>query len=370
MTTLLNCRRNDNSDSMKISESPVKSGKNKVKQVKKAFTDSSNFINFNKTIMAKHPNMEIDTAVVFKSMLHMIKELKTENDCREHLERLRWNGEPICPHCGSQRENHYKLKAKGVFRGLYKCKDCRKRFTVKVGTMFEDSHIPLLTWFMAMYLFSSHKKGISSLQLHRDLGVTQKTAWFMLSRMRNTLANKIDFKFEGEVQVDETFVGGLNLNRSRTKRVAKTQGRSVKTKTPVFGMLSQGLVYTEVVRNTRSGTLKPIIKSKVKEGTTVISDGWMGYRGLSKLYEHKIINHSKGVFKQGGYHTNSIEGFWSQLKRGIIGIYHVTSPKHLHKYCDEFSYRYNTRNMTDGERFNLSLINADERLMYKDLIAE
>lgn len=354
---------------MITSERSVKSSNKREKQVKKAFTGSSNFIKFNKTIMAKHPNLETDTTTIFKSYIHLTNSLQTEEDCRKHLEQLRWNGEPICPHCGTQRENHYKLKSKGVFRGLYKCKDCRKRFTVKVGTIFEDSPIPLRLWFVAIYIFTAHKKGISSLQLHKDLGVTQKTAWFMLSRIRNTFANRVDFKFEGEVQVDETFVGGLNLNRSKSKRIAKTQGRSLKTKTPVFGMISQGLVYTEVVKNTRGATLKPIIRQKVKEGSRIVSDGWMGYRGLDRQFEHQIIKHNHGIYKMGPYHTNSIEGFWSQLKRGIIGIYHVTSPKHLHKYCDEFAYRYNTRKMSDGERFNLALINSDERLTYKELIS-
>jgi transposase-like protein len=133
-------------------------------------------------------------------------------------------------------------------------------------------------------------------------------------------------------------------------------------------MLSEGLVYTKVVDNTKGHTLKTIIFDKVKLGSTVVSDGWVGYKGLSLHYEHKVIPHNRGQYVKDSYHTNSIEGFWSLLKRGIIGIYHVTSKKHLHKYCDEFAYRYNTRQMTDGERFNLSLINADERLMYRDLI--
>ena len=333
-------------------------------------TRSSKFIIFNKSIMAKHPDIELDTASVFKSVIQMISTLDTDRACREHLERLRWNSEPVCPHCGSQRKNHYQLKYDGVFNGLHKCKDCRKRFTVTVGTIFHGSQISLRKWFMAIYIFSSHKKGISSVQLAKDIDVTQKSAWFMLSRIRSSFKSEVEFEFEGIVQVDETFIGGKNKNRSKNKKVENSQGRSLKTKTPVFGMVCDGLVYTEVIENTRGKTLKPIIRGKVKAGCTIVSDGWMGYRGLSEDYKHKVIQHNLGIFKQGPYHTNSIEGFWSQLKRGIIGIYHYTSPKHLHRYCDEFAYRYNTCKMSDGERFNLSLVNSDIRLMYRDLIAD
>lgn len=340
-----------------------------VKFVRKTFQESSKFIIFNKSIMAKHPNIELDSSTIFKSLLHMLNELKTDSDCRQHLELLRWNGMPICPHCGSQRENHYRLLHKGIFKGLYKCKDCRSRFTVTIGTMFEKTRIPLRKWFTAIYLFSSHKKGISSVQLHKDIDVTQKTAWFMLSRIRNAFKNNVDFQFTELTQVDETYVGGKNKNRNYNKKVKGTQGRSLKAKTPVFGLLSEGLVYTEVVQNTKGSTLKPIIESKVKEGSTVVSDGWRAYRGLDKNYKHRVIPHNKDIYKIGPYHTNGIEGFWGLLKRGLVGIYHKTSPKHLHRYCDEFAYRFNTRTLSDGERFNLTLINSDERLMYQELIA-
>ena len=134
-------------------------------------------------------------------------------------------------------------------------------------------------------------------------------------------------------------------------------------------MLNDGLVYTQVVKNTKGKTLKTIIRSKVKQGSILVSDGWVGYRGLQHEYSHKIIKHNLGVFKNGSYHTNGIEGFWSLLKRGIIGSYHYTSDKHLHRYCDEFAYRYNIRSLSQGEQFNLTLINSDERLSYKELIA-
>lgn len=305
----------------------------------------------------------------FNSLIKMIEVLDTEQKCREYLEELRWNGEPICPHCGSIRENHYKLKQGGKFKGLYKCKDCRERFTIRIGTMFEDSNIKFKKWFLAIYLFSSHKKGISSHQLAKDIDVTQKTAWFMLSRIRNAFQPDRTGKFDGITQVDETFVGGKNQKKSKEKRTEKTQGRSTKTKTVVFGLLSNGIVTTEIVPNTKGKTLIAVIKDMVKEGSIVVSDGWVGYSSLHKYYTHKKIPHNEGLYVKESFHTNSIEGFWSLLKRGILGIYHSVSPKHLQKYCDEFAFRYNTKDYKEGDRFNLALLTATERLRYEDLIA-
>ncbi|MDM1046469.1 IS1595 family transposase [Myroides sp. 1354] len=306
--------------------------------------------------------------IIFKSLINLMETLQTENDCREYLENLRWNNEPICPHCGSVSENHYRLRAKGIFNGMYKCKHCRNRFTVTIGTMFEGSHIKLKKWFLAIYLFASHKKGISSVQLSKDINVTQKTAWFMLSRIRHNFRDKSEVVFEGITQVDETYIGGKNKNRSKNKKIDNTQGRSLKSKIPVFGLISNGYVYTKVIPDTKGKTLKGIIDDLVVKGSIIVSDGWKGYKGLSKEYIHKIIEHNKGIYVKDQFHTNSIEGFWSQLKRGIIGIYHITSPKHLSKYCNEFTFRFNTRKLTDGERFNLALISADDKLEYKELI--
>ncbi len=309
-----------------------------------------------------------DLQTKFSSFAQMLEKLADETVCREFLEHLRWGKEPVCPHCGCQNKEHYQLKQKGEFKGLYKCKDCRERFTVKVGTMFHGSPISLRKWFIAIYIFSSHKKGISSLQLHRDLGVTQKTAWFMLQRIRNTFATTPEEKLTGVTQVDETFVGGKNKNRHADKKVKESQGRSVKDKTPVFGLVNKGKVNTKVVPDTKSKTLKPIITEMVEEGSIVVSDEWLAYKGLSNSYQHEVLKHKERQYVNNSFHTNSIEGFWSLLKRGIFGIYHSTSPKHLSKYCDEFSYRYNTREFTDGERFALSLVNSERRLTYKQLI--
>lgn len=290
----------------------------------------------------------------------------SEEKCRTYLEQIRWNGTPICPHCGSQNKKHYELKTKGFFNGLRKCKDCKKRFTVTVGTMFEGSNVPLKKWFIAMYIFVSHKKGISSHQLARDLGITQKSAWFMLGRIRNCFGVNHNVKFSGAIQVDETFIGGKNKNRHANKKVKESQGRSVKDKTPVFGLLNECGVRTVVVPNTKSTTLKPIIEKMVQQGAIIVSDEWNAYNGLKKNFQHEVVKHNEGQYVKDGFHTNSLEGFWSLLKRGIFGIYHQVSPEHLNEYCDEFAFRYNTREYPDAERFNLSLQIAREKISYKE----
>lgn len=192
---------------------PVKLLITRKNKVRKTLPVTPKFINFNKTQMAKHPNIDPNTAKIFKSVFDMMSTLNSEKACREHLEKLRWNGEPICPHCGSQRENHYKIKGRTEEKFRYKCKDCRLPFTVTLGTIFEKSTIPLQKWFMTIYLFTTNKKGISSHQLMRDIGVTQKSAWFMLSRIRNSIRCRVDFEFDGITQIDETYVGGKNKNR-------------------------------------------------------------------------------------------------------------------------------------------------------------
>ena len=298
----------------------------------------------------------------FKSLPQLLNHFKDEKTCTDYLASMRWDGNVCCPHCGND-------KVYTTDRG-YKCADktCHKKFSVTVGTVFEGSKIKLSLWFAAVYLATAHKKGISSLQLSRDLGVTQKTAWFMLHRIREMLNINAPELLSGTTQVDETFIGGKNKNRHSDKKVENSQGRSVKDKTPVFGMLNNGQVQTEVVKDTKASTLKPIIYSMVQKGSIVVSDEWNAYNGLNKDFKHEVLKHNENEFVKGGFHTNSIEGFWSLLKRGIFGIYHSVSPKHLDRYCDEFSYRYNTRTIADTDRFSESLKQVEGKLTYKMLI--
>lgn len=311
----------------------------------------------------------------FTTFASMLEAFPDDKSCREYLEYIRWNNQPVCPHCKSKE--HYRLKVKGEFKGNYKCADCRLRYTVTVGTIFESTHISLRKWFIAIFLFSAHKKGVSSHQLGRDLGITQKSAWFMLGRIRHAFEEKSVMSEENKikdvvVQVDETYVGGKNKNRHYDKKIPQSQGRSTKDKTPVFGIMETGgKVFPFVVPNTKAKTLSPIIKKMVKDGSIVVSDDWSAYRTLSKKYKHTVVDHSKNEYiSSNGLHTNGIENFWSLFKRGIYGIYHHASRKHLHRYCAEFAYRFNSRKIKDADRFNVTLNRLDGRLKYKELIAK
>ena len=310
--------------------------------------------------------------IKLNSFVEMLTSLPNDAACRTYLEQKVWGGIPTCFHCGVQSEKHYSLKTKGVFKGQYKCKDCRERFTVTLGTMFEGSHIPLRKWFIAIYIFSLHKKGVSSHQLASDLGITQKSAWFMLSRIRKAFEpKKKEGKIDGTISCDETFIGGKNKNRHKDKKVENSQGRSCVDKTPVFGMKQEGGdIHLRVVKNTKSETLKPIIKEMVEQGSIVVTDEWNGYNNLAKEnFNHVVVNHSRKEYVCNGFSTNNVENFWSLLKRGVYGIYHQVSPKHLPKYCDEFAFRFNARKASTNDKFDFSLINST-KLTYKTLIAK
>jgi transposase-like protein len=300
----------------------------------------------------------ISEQVKFANLLDVAKRFPTEESCREFLEHARWDGKPVCVHCG------YDEKVYRIQNGkLYKCPNCRKPFSVKVGTIFEDSALPLQKWFFAMYVISAHKKGISSCQLARDLEVTQKTAWHMLHRIRLAMkTTSFSEPLEGTIECDESYVGGKVRGGKR--------GRGSENKTPVFGMVARGGdVRSMPVNDVKARTLKPIIHEHVAKGSTVITDELYSYNGLSQDYTHKRIGHLKKEYVRGGVHTQNIENFWSLLKRGIIGIYHHVSPEHLHRYCDEFEFRYNSRTTEDTDRFIETLRRCSGRLTYSELIS-
>jgi transposase-like protein len=297
----------------------------------------------------------------FKSVIELLQAFPDEMTCIKHLEELRWNGNIISPFDASSTV--YMCAG-----NKYKCKNTGKYFNVRTSTLFDNTKVALQTWFLAIYLVTGHKKGISSLQLGRDLNVTQKTAWFMLQRIRNCFGIENNNELNNEIEIDETYVGGKNKNRHNANKIEGSQGRSVKDKAPVLGMVErEGKVVANVVRDTTAKTIVPEIVNIVK-GATVYTDEYLSYKSLQRIYDHSFVKHNQGMYVDGRVHTNTIEGFWSLLKRGIFGIYHFTSKKHLQKYVDEFVFRYNTRGGSDCSRFNLLLAHSANRLTYKELI--
>ncbi len=251
----------------------------------------------------------------FKTLPQLLDFFKDEETCRQYLAEQRWGGNVTCPFC-----SYHKVYTTN--RG-YKCasKTCYKKFSVTVDTVYENSKVPLRIWFGAMYLATAYKKGISSCQLARDLGITQKTAWFVLHRVREMLKIKSPNKLRNVVEVDESYFGGKNKNRHADKKVDNSQGRSVKDKTPVLGAIQRnGVVHAIVVPDTKAVTIKPIITDLVKEGSIMVTDEWHSYNCLKANYFHVVVNHKDNEYVRGAFHTNTIEGYWSLLKRGIYGI--------------------------------------------------
>lgn len=310
----------------------------------------------------------------FTNLTECLDYFKDEAVCVAYLEQQRWGGTPACPFCGVV--NPYRTN-----RG-FKCRDkeCGKKFSVTVGTVYENSKIPLRTWFATIYLCLSSKKGVSSLQISRQLGITQKSAWFLLHRIREMLKDKAPQMLRESVQIDETYVGGLAKNKHKSK-LAKTKeqqdgkglrGRS-ETKTPVFGIVETGgKVVVKVTQWVTKKSAKELIEKHVAHGSTITTDGYAmyAYLGQDDRFKHVMVDHSNGQYVKGGFHTNGIENFWSLLKRGIIGIFHQVSPQHLQRYCDEFAARYNTRQIKDHQRFELSIQNSEGRLKYQQLIGK
>ena len=301
----------------------------------------------------------------FKNILDFQKEFSSEEKCREYLEQQRWNGNVECPFCGC-------TKVYRTNRG-FKCADkfCAKKFSVTTGTIYENNKVGLRTFFAALYLISSSKKGISSLQLSRQLGITQKSAWFVLHRIREMLKEKTPVALSNTVEVDETYIGGKYKNKHKSVRKAAHESNAshVDNKTCVVALLERNNKVKTHVHTNKALTLKDMVRLHVDKSATIYTDSLTAYKGLDKEFAgHEIVNHYEEEYVRGTVYTNSVEGFFSILKRGIYGIYHQVSPKHLHRYCIETAYRYNTRKIKDVERFDTSVKRCEGRLKYKDLI--
>jgi transposase-like protein len=283
---------------------------------------------------------------------------------RKHLEAIRWPDGPVCPHCGNY-EKIYEVKSAKARAGVYACAACRKQFTVTVGTLFERSHVPLNLWFQAAYLLAGSKKGMSAHQIHRILGVTYKTAWFMCHRIREGMREFNPGALGGQnkvVEADETFVGGKAKNAKRGKPVPKKEA--------VFSLLERdGKVRSTHVPAVNHKNLRPAIVAQVDRKSYLMTDEAPVYKRIGHEFAgHGTVNHSieeyvRGVF----WHTNTIEGYFSILKRGINGVYQHVSQQHLKRYLGEFDFRYNNRTVSDMERAEIGLNGLEgTRLTYRD----
>jgi transposase-like protein len=284
--------------------------------------------------------------------------------CFQYALNLRWpNGVVSCPRCGSEKHSFIKT------RRIWFCAGCKKQFTLKVGTIFEDSPLGLDKWMCAFWMICNCKNGISSCEVARAIGITQKSAWFMMHRIRLALHDTAPAKFGGEVEADETFIGGKSRNMHIAQRKRRITAAGVKDKTAVMGLLERGgKVRTKVVSNRKKHALQAEVRKHVEAGAALYTDALRSYDGLAGEYVHKVIDHAV-AYVDGRIHTNGLENFWSLLKRGINGTYVSVEPFHLFRYLDEQSFRYNNRkDIGDQGRFELGMKHvADRRLTYKEL---
>jgi transposase-like protein len=287
-------------------------------------------------------------------------EYSDENEARKYFESIRWPNGPVCPHCGSK--NHYALKPRSTSNrpcraGLYKCKDCGKQYTVAVGTIFSDSKVPMRKWLLAFFLLSSSKKAMSAHQIHRSLGVTYKTAWFMCHRIRHAMKPMEEEKLSGTVEMDEAFIGGKGSQKAKVVSLIERGGE----------------IRTKVVDRLTHKNIGPFVRENVAKGSTLNTDA---NPRLETLYlpaiKHDSVNHSENEYSRekadgSKVHVNNCESFTGLLKRGIMGAFHHISQQHLPRYCDEFAFRWNTRKTEDGERFETALgMTVDKRLKYRE----
>lgn len=284
----------------------------------------------------------------FNSIIALANHFNSEKRCRDFITEQRWHKVVVCPFCGSI---HVYTCSNGD--NQFKCGDCHKRFSCLVGTIFQNTKLPLQKWFMAMYLISSHKKGISSHQLGRDLHITQKSAWYILHKVRTLFGQYDTPALQGEIELDEMYLGGRETNKHESKKTEGTQGRSTKTKTPIFGMVQRdGKACAMKVENTRAETLLPIIKQFCVEHSMLFTDELSSYGMVGSAgYQHAIIRHGMKEYCRGNVTTNRIEGFWAHFKRMVFGMYHYVSREYLQRYIDEAIYRYNTRKNSESWRF-------------------
>lgn len=313
--------------------------------------------------MSNHLNcrdMEIITATYidfskFNTLSSMMEHFTNDEVCRDAFAQARWHGDVVCPKCG----RHHCHKGSG---GRYTCNACKHRFGVTVGTIFENTKIGLRKWFIAMYMMSSHTMGVSSCQVARDLGITQKSGWFILHKLRTlyeqdeTDVASSDKNIEKAIECDEMYLGGREKNKHQSKKTEGTQGRSTKTKTPVFGMIQRnGKANVQVVDKVCEATLLPIIKKFAGDNAVIFTDELSSYKALDNepRIRHHVVRHNAEEYVNGNVYTNTIEGFWGNFKLMFFGTYRHAEKRYLQRYIDEYVFKFNTRNMCVASRFRM-----------------
>lgn len=265
------------------------------------------------------------------NLINLIEQYSDETKCRQYLEALRWGDGVKCPRCGSDKISHIEK------RDQYDCDKCRYQFSITAGTIFHDSHLPLWKWFLAVYLMTESKKGMSANQLKRSLGVSYKTAWYLCHRIRKTMEEELNMpKLKGTIEVDETYVGGAYDKRRKRARWEKPA---------VIGLMQRnGIFEARAIPSTGKRVLVGVVKERIDKKATIMTDELMAYRSLDKEFRHKSVNHGEEEWARGNITTNHVENAWSLFKRSLVGSYHQISAKHLDAYLDEFEWRFNNRN--------------------------
>ena len=296
------------------------------------------------------------------TLIEAIRYFSNEDVCVQFVAQLRWPDGPICPRCESPAYSFLST------RRVWKCTDCKKQYSVKLGSIFEDSPLGLDKWLAAMWMIANSKNGVSSHEMGRSLGITQKSAWFLLHRIRLAMQTGAFEKLDGEIEVDETFIGGKARNMHKHTRARKITGTGAKDKAVVAGVLQRGgELRAVVVPDTRRATLQAGVRKNVEKGSAVYSDSLVSYSGLDDEYVHAVVDHAE-KYVDGQVHVNGVENFWSPLKRGLNGTYISVQPFHLFRYLDERVFTYNERGLTDLDRFLVVLGTvAGRRLTYKAL---
>jgi transposase-like protein len=296
------------------------------------------------------------------NLLEAVRYFADQDVCVQFVAKLRWPDGAVCPRCGAMEHSYL------TTRRVWKCKACKKQFSVKLGTIFEDSAIPLDKWLASIWLIANSKNGISSHELGRAVGITQKSAWHVLHRIRLAMQTGSFERLSGTVEVDETFIGGLARNMHKDVRKRKITGTGAKNKAKVLGMIERGgKVRAEVVPDTKTATLQGRVRDRIESGASVYTDSYHAYTGLVDDYDHRTVDHAV-QYVDGQVHTNYIENFWALLKRGLHGTYISVEPFHLFRYLDERMFTFNQRDRDDFGRFATVLrAAAGRRLTYNQL---